>query len=486
MKWLVAEFQHETNTFSNILPGHDEFQSRELLLGPQIARHFRGTRSSLGGFIDFTAQHDIDVVWTIAAFTTPAGRIQAGFYDWAKAQIIAGLTEKVDGVLLSLHGAMCAEGVDDGDAQVLAEIRRRIGKDVPIAASLDFHANVGAGMIAQADILVGYKTYPHVDTYEAAIHAADLLLKTSRGKVRPRMWMDRPPILSPLGNTATARQPMLSIMQRAAQIERQPGVLAASVFGGFPYADVADAGMAVLVVTDGDKAPGAKYAKELSDMLWSRRQALLHEATPVDAAVRKAIDAPRGPVVLADISDNPGGGGAADGVEILRELLKQGATATAVGPVWDPPAVLSCRAAGINNDVTIDLGGHTDSHHGKSVKLAGKVVRLPDGSFVFRGPMNTGVASSLGPCAVVRSGGVDVLISTSRMQNIDPEMFRCAGIEPAKLKIVVVKSSIHYRAAYESIAARIIEVDAPGLVAPNLKRFDFRKVRRPIFPLDAI
>ena len=136
--------------------------------------------------------------------------------------------------------------------------------------------------------------------------------------------------------------------------------------------------------------------------------------------------------------------------------------------------------------MTTDLGARTDAHHGKSVALTGQVIHLGDGNFVFRGPMSTGVASSLGPCAVVRAGGVDVLITTGRVQNLDPEIFRCAGIEPAKCKIVVVKSSIHYRAAYEPLAAEIIEVDAPGLVAPNLNRFDFKKVRRPIFPLDAM
>lgn len=486
MNWLVAEFIHETNTFSNILPGRKEFAALELLLGDEIVTKFRGTRSCPGGFIDFIERNNINATWTIAAFTTPAGRIQQDFYEWALAKLLEGIPAKVDGVLLSLHGALCTRDIDDGDADILRTVRQAVGPNVPISAVLDFHGNVGPSMLAPANILVGYKTYPHIDLHEAATQAASLLYRTVRGEIHPQIHLNHPPLLAPLGHTATSVEPLRPVMERAAAIERMPGVLGASVFGGFPYADVPDAGMSAVVVTDGNKADGPACAKELSDMLWSRRHAFLHHASSPEQAVQQAIAAPKGPIVLADIADNTGGGGAGDGVEILRELLRQSATSAAFGPVWDPAAAEACRKAGRGATVTLALGAHTDNLHGKSIQLTGQVIYLGDGQFIHRGPMFTGVLGTIGPCAVVRSGGTDVLIASERLQNLDPEMFRCAGIEPTQRKIVVVKSSIHYRAAYTPIAAQIIEVDAPGLVCPNLKRFDYRKVRRPIFPLDTM
>jgi microcystin degradation protein MlrC len=486
VKWLVAEYIHETNTFSTIHPGREEFAAIYLLEGAEIPRRFVDTRTCLGAFIDFATERGIDLVWTVAAHTTPAGPIKAEFHEWVKSRILAGLSEKVDGVLLALHGAMVVEGIDGGDGDVLAAIRARVGPDVSIATTLDYHTNLSESMLRSADVLVGYKTYPHVDYHECGTKAAELLVRLVRREITPVRSAEHPRLLPPLGNTSTLREPMKSIMKRAVEIESQPGVLSVSVFGGFPYADIADAGMHVLVITDGAKADGAKLAKELSGRLWSVRREFLHKAAPIAEAVRRAIDAPKGPVVLADVADNPGGGGATDGVEILRELLKQRAPSAAVGPIRDAEAVKACEAAGVGGDVSFHLGGKTDALHGKPVRLAGSVAYLGDGTFTYRGPMITGVRVSMGRCAVVRAGGICVLISKVRLQNLDPEMFRQAGIDPAATKIVVVKSSIHFRAAYEPIAAEIIEVDAPGLVSPDLHKFDFRRIRRPIFPLDEI
>ncbi|MFB3893706.1 MAG: M81 family metallopeptidase [Phycisphaerae bacterium] len=484
MKWLVAEFVHETNTFSTIHPGRDEFAAVILHEGLAIPRFYGGTRTCVGGFMDFAARHGVELIWTVAAHTTPAGPIQAEFYQWVKSRILDGLGQKVDGVLLALHGAMVAEGVDDGEGDVLEAIRGRVGPAVPIATTLDFHTNMSRRMVDCADILVGYKTYPHVDLHECGTKAAELLLAAVRGGVHPARSLQCPPLLPPLGNTSTFKEPMRSVMARAAQIERRPGVLSASVFGSFPYADIADAGMSVLVITDGRQADGDAHAKELSDLLWSRRREFLHKAVPIGEAVRRAMQSPRGPVVLADVADNPGGGGATDGVEIMRELLKQNAQGAAVGPTWDPAAVRECERAGVGGRVAVDVGGKTDGRHGGPVRLEGTVTYLGGGEYTYKGPMATGMRMTMGRCAIIRCGGVDALISSRRVQNLDPEIFRSVGVEPARCRIVVVKSSIHFRAAYQPIAAEIIEVDAPGIVSPDLRQFDFRNLRRPVFPLD--
>ena len=485
MRWLVAQFQHETNTFSNILPGRKEFAEREFYRGTGIPRKMRGTRTCVGAFIDFLKAHRISPVWTVDAFATPAGPVKRDFYDWVTDRILAAVTDDIDAVLLALHGAMVVDGIDDGEGELLVALRDRLGPERPIATTLDYHTNLSRKMLDAADVLVGYKTYPHVDTYETGIKAAELLLRCVKGEITPVRHAEFPLILPPLGNTLTSGEPMRRVMDRARAMEGEPGVLGVSVFGGFPYADVPDAGMSVLVITDGERG-GEDLAAELSGVLWERRQEFRHQAVPIAEAVKRAREASSGPVVLADVADNPGGGGANDGVEVLRELLKQDAQDAAVGMIWDVQAVKACHAADVGARVELDLGAKTDDLHGKPIALSGTVVHLGDGHFTYEGPMSKGVKACMGRTAVVKAGGVEVVIASRRFQNLDLAFFRSVGIEPTARRILVVKSSIHFRAAYGPIAKAIIEVDAPGLVSPNLSRFAFRHVRRPIFPLDDI
>lgn len=493
MRWMIGEFSHETNTFCPLCPGRDEFAAIAMFEGDAIGRHYAGTNSCIGGFMDVAAKHGVELVWTTAAHDTPSGCVQTGFYNEIKSRLLKGLEQPVDGVLLSLHGAMVAQCVDDAEGDILQAVRHRVGPDIPIAATLDFHANVSPLMAELASILVGYKTYPHIDEYEVGVKAAELLYGAVRKEIHPRCVLDHPPLLMPLGNTSTMREPMRSVMDRAREIERsggREGVLCASVFGGFPYADILDAGMSsVLVVDDADpraraRACGEQYARELSTMLWDRRRQMLHQGVSVPNAVAQAMRFARRPVVLADISDNPGGGGLGDDVEILRELVAQRCSEAVVGPIWAPQAAQACHQAGVGAQVALNVGARGGESQVKPVALTGRVAYLGNGDFTYRGPMCTGTRSTMGSCAVVDAAGIKVLISAGRMQNLDPEIFRSAGIEPTNHHIVVVKSSIHFRAAYEPLAATIIEVDAPGLVSPEMHRFSFRKVRRPIYPLD--
>lgn len=484
MRWMIGEFSHETNTFCPLCPGQDEFSAIAMFEGEAIAHHYAGTNSCIGGFMDIAARHGVELLWTIAAHDTPSGLVQTDFYNHIKALLLKGLERPVDGVLLSLHGAMAAQCADDAEGDILQAVRQRVGPDVPIAATLDFHANVSPLMAQMASILVGYKTYPHIDEYEVGIKAADLLHRAVRKEIHPRCVLDHPPLLMPLGNTSTMREPMRSVMDRAREIERSNGALCASVFGGFPYADILDAGMSSLLVVDGPDPRGEEYARELSMMLWDRRRQMLHEGVSVRSAIAQAMQSQASPVVLADISDNPGGGGLGDDVEILRELLNQRCSDAVVGPIWDPQAAQVCHQGGLGTQVTLNVGSCGGESQVKSVTLTGRVTYLGNGDFTYRGPMCTGTRSTMGSCAVVDAAGIKVLISAGRLQNLDPEIFRCVGIEPTRHHIVAVKSSIHFRAAYEPLASKIIEVDAPGLVSPDMHRFTFRKVRRPIYPLD--
>jgi microcystin degradation protein MlrC len=256
------------------------------------------------------------------------------------------------------------------------------------------------------------------------------------------------------------------------------------VFAGFPLADIHDAGLSVYVVTNDDQALADALADELTAAAWAMRHDFLHTALPVREAVARAMALDGRPVVLADIADNTGGGAAGDTTEILRELLRVGVRPATVACLWDPEAAAACVAAGVGATVTLPVGGKVDPAHGAPVTVTGRVRTLSDGRFVYRGPMMRGVEGRLGSTAVLDINDLKIILISHRRQTLDPEMLRFVGIDPLAEKLVVVKSSIHYRAAFEPIARAILEVDAPGLSSSNLGRFPFTRVRRPIFPLD--
>jgi microcystin degradation protein MlrC len=483
---FVAMLSHETNTFSTLATDRRQFETRELRYGGEVLEVYRGTATCLGGMIDGAAARGLTLLPSLAAAASPAGRVSRAFYDDAKARICGDLRAagRLDGILLDLHGAMVAESADDGEGDLLRAVREVVGPDVPIGVTLDFHANVTAEMVRHATLLHGYKTYPHVDMAErgreAAVRVADVLAR----KIRPAVAFRQPPLLPPIASQLTARGPMRRLYDLADAMERDPRVISVSVFAGFPLADIHDAGLSIYVATNDDAPLAAKLAEELETVAWDHRREFVHRATPVREAVAEALALDVRPVVLADIADNTGGGAAGDGTEILRELLRVQAPSATVACLWDPEAAAACTRAGVGATLTLDVGGKVDDRHGVPVTMRARVAALSDGAFVHKGPMLRGLPGRLGPTAVLQTGGVKVILISHRWQTLDPEMIRLVGIDPRAERILVVKSSIHYRAAFEPLAARIIEVDAPGLSSSSLDRFSFTRVRRPIFPLD--
>src|SRR5437773_9995637 len=281
---------------------------------------------------------------------------------------------------------------------------------------------------------------------EATNRLLDVVLKRCRATVAWR----QPPLLPPIAGQLTARGPMRRLYDRAAEMERDPRVVTISIFAGFPLADIRAAGLSVYVATDGDPGLADRLADELATMAWAHRGEFLHTAPPPGEAVARALAADGRPVVLADIADNTGGGAAGD------------------------------------TTVTVDVGGKVDPSHGAPVRVTGRVRTLGDGRFVHQGPMPPGLEGRLGPTAVLDVNDLKIILISLRWQTLDPEMLRVVGVDPAAEKILVVKSSVHYRAAFEPLAHAIIEVDAPGLSSANLARFTFKHVRRPIFPLDDV
>jgi microcystin degradation protein MlrC len=486
VRLFLAMMSHETNTFSNVRTDRAQFEARDLRYGGEIVETFRGTGTCLGGMIEAAERLGATLVPSVAAAASPAGKVTRDIYAHVKERLLADLRAagRLDGVLLDLHGAMVPEGVDDGEGDLISAVRAAVGADVPIAVTLDFHGNLGVAMVRDADLLHGYKTYPHVDMAERGVEATERLAQVIRKRIKPTAAWRKPPILPPLGSQNTARGPMRRLYDLADEMEKDPKVISVSVFAGFPHADIPDAGLGIYVVTDNDQALADRLARQLAQVAWDHRHEFVHTGLPVPEAVARARAAEGRPIVLADMADNTGGGAAGDGTEILRELLRVGARSCVVACLWDPAAVQECVKAGVGNRLTLDVGGKVDDRHGAPLRVTGTVRTLSDGRFIHRGPMMRGLPGRLGTTAVLDVDDVKVILISNRWQTLDPEMIRFVGLDPLAEKILVVKSTIHYRAAFEPIAKEIIEVDAPGLSSSNLTRFAFQRVRRPIFPLD--
>jgi microcystin degradation protein MlrC len=486
VRTFVAMMSHETNTFSNIPTDRRQFEARDLRYGGEIVEHFQGTGTCLGGMIAAAGRGGLALVPSIAASASPAGRVTRHIFDHVKERMLADLDRggPWTGVLLDLHGAMVPEGLDDGEGDLIAAVRAQVGSRVPIAVTLDFHANLSETMVRGADLLHGYKTYPHVDMAERGAEATERLLDVIARRIRPTAAFRKPPLLPPLGSQGTARGPMRRLYDLAAEMERDARVVSVSVFAGFPHADIPDAGLGVYVVTDDAPDLAERLAEELARTAWAHRHEFVHQGHPVREAVAHALAADGRPIVLADMADNTGGGAAGDGTEVLGELIRVGARSAVVACLWDPRAVEACVKSGIGSRVTLAVGGKVDDRHGAPLTVTGTVRALSDGRFVHKGPVLHGLPGRLGSTAVLDVDGVKVILISLRWQTLDPEMLRVVGIEPTDEKLVVVKSTIHYRAAFEPIAREIVEVDAPGLSSSNLARFAFKRIRRPIFPLD--
>lgn len=488
MRFFIAMFSHETNTFSTIPTDQRQFEARDLRYGGEILEAYRGTGTCLGGMIDAAAARGVTLVPGLAAAASPAGRVTADFYRRTTQRLLEDLKSagSLDGVLLDLHGAMVPESTEDGEGDLLRAVREAVGPTVPLAVTLDLHANVTESMVRHATLLHGYKTYPHVDMDARGREATERLLDVARGGIRPTVAWRQPRLLPPIAGQLTARGPMRRLYDLAGEMEKDPKVVSISVFAGFPLADIKDAGLSIYVATDGDQHLADELADRLAATAWEHRREFLHTALPVGKAVARARAAEGRPVILADIADNTGGGAGGDTTEILRELLRVGARQTTVACIWDAEAVQACIKAGVGATVTVRVGGKVDPSHGAPIEVTGRVRTLSDGRFLHKGPMFRGLEGRLGPTAVLDVNDLKIILISLRWQTLDPEMLRVVGIDPTAEKILVLKSSVHYRAAFEPLAHTIIEVDAPGLSSSNLARFTFKHVRRPIYPLDEL
>ena len=487
---LIAGFKHETNTFSILPTDLAAYRARGYHTGDEIAKAYAGTNTEIAAFLDGCKKHGWEPVLTIVADATPSGKLTRETYETIATEIIdaAANAGRLDAILLNLHGAMVCEHTFDGEGTLLERLRAKLGSSILIAATLDLHANVTDAMARHADILVSYRTYPHIDMYDIAAETIEIVARTLDGKIKPKNYLAQGPLITGVdeGRT-TAPGPMREILAKAEELKKQPGVLAISINAGFPWADLPDVGPTAVVVGDGDDPRFAEMAEGLSAYIWeTRHRTTVQHLSVAEAVARaKAKGRPRAPVVMADFADNPGGGGYCDTTGLLRGMIEAKLENAAMSALYDPESAAACHKAGLGATLALKIGGKVDPTYGAPIEAQATVTHLSDGKFQIEGPMFRGLSVDMGPTATVKVGGVEVVLSSRRFQNYDRNFFRVGGIEPSERSVLAVKSMQHFRAAYAPLASEILVVDeGGGITSHDLKKLEFQHVRRPVWPLD--
>lgn len=502
---VLAMMKHETNTFSPVPTDLARFSkgAERPLAGAEILAAYRGTGSCTAGFIDEAEAAGAEIVPVIAANAPPSGPVHTAAYEYICDAILESVAGGCDAILLDLHGAMVTERHEDGEGELLARIRA-IAPDVPIGVTLDMHANLYPAMVDNADVIAGYQTYPHIDYRETGVRAARPIFAMLRGEVRPvAAWGNRP-MLPHVMRQGSGDFPNRELQARAQEMEAD-GAIAVSLFTGFPHADISNAGLGCVVVTDRDRAAAERTRDELLDFAWTNREAFVYRIEPLADSIARArgatgdgVDPPArhpaargdGPVVLLDHYDNAASGGTMDSMTVLRAILEAELEDVAVFAIHDPGAVRELIAAGIGTEATVMLGGKIDmpaiNMAGEPLEVTGRVKLIADGRFRNLGPASTGVEMNMGPTVVLDTGRVEIVVISRHHEPNDLNCFLSLGIDPRARRFLMLKSRIHYRAGFSDVARDIIECAGTGVCTSDYDMLDFRNVRRPIYPLDRI
>lgn len=455
---------HETNTYSPIRTDLAAFEAFELLSGVEIVTRHTDVRSVIGGFL---AADGLEAVPVFSAGAWPSGTVTADALRYLLDRIEHGLAAvmPVDGVLLNLHGATVAEGCPDVEAEVLRTIRRVLGQ-APVAAVLDLHANPSVEFARLCEIVVSYDTYPHVDMYERGEEAAQLLTEHLAGRALTTVAAKSAVLSCPLAQ-GTDAQPMNGLQQRARDRAAAVGLRRICVTAGFPYSDVDRAGASVLAIADVDRLAEARRVvnETVADIDAHAADFLVQRVDP-RTAVHQALGSAKRPVVIADIADNIGGGSPGDGTALLAELLGQGAD-NAVVVIADAQVARQAATAGVGADLDVLVGGKSDDLHGAPVRMSVRVERISDGRYTTAGSWMTGQSFEMGTTAVLRSDGVQVVVTERATPPFHREQLTCVGIDPAQVGVIVAKGAIAWRAAYPD-AAVVIEAATPGVCPTDL------------------
>ena len=487
MRIGIIALLHESNTFLRQPTTLDDFEQNLLLTGASIRAALADAHHEVGGFFGGLDADGVEAVPLMAARALPSGPIRKDAFAALLQTMLSEVDSagRLDGILVAPHGATVSEDYPDADGHWLSRLRSRVGPQVPIIGTLDAHANLSQLMVSASDALIAYRTNPHLDQRERGIEAARLMVRTVAGEVTPTMAAVTPPLAISIDRQCT-REPHLQPLYHAADAQLQgEGVLSNSVLLGFPYADVAEMGSSVIVVTAGDRPLAEQLAHDLAGTMWSMRNSLQGDFTAVDDALVQC-EALEGTVCLLDMGDNVGGGSAADGTELVSAIHGAG-----VGPafacLFDPEAVASCDQMGVGQRLQMFVGGKTDRRHGEPLEVDVTVRSLHEGRFRETQPRHGGMTDfDQGRTAVCETDrGLTLMLTSRRMVPFSLAQLTSCGLDPRRFRLLVAKGVNAPIAAYREVCEHFIRVNTIGSTCADMTRLPFQHRRRPMFPFES-
>jgi len=488
LRVAIGQISCESNTFSAFTCDLETVRKTGYLNEGDEVLELRDKNNEVAGMIATVEGSGARVVPLLASRWNSSAVASSECYGYLRDHLLARLSDAgaVDGVLLSCHGSMVAEGTDDPEADLARAVRQLVGPRVPIVMTLDLHGNVTRAMVDSLNGIVGYKEYPHDDPVTTGERAARLLLQAARGEANPVMaWVGLPMILTAFNASTKGSGPFAHLMNQAKALEHEPGIISASMQFVGSYIDIPDMGCSTVVISDGDRALALREARTLATAFWDRRREFLVETVTVAEAVRRgrAID---GPVILLDTADTTGGGAAGDSIDLVTGLLDAGVTEPSLAMVVDPDGARACVHAGVDSEVAVDLGHRVDPRWGKPIRVTGRVVRVSDGRFTYNGGIFGGTTGSMGQSAVLQTRSIQLLVQSLPTYDWKDEQYRSVGMRPDTAKFVGAKNMMNFRNAYGAFMKGQFVLDLPGPTAPDMRSLPFTRAHRPWFPLDEI
>ena len=481
MRSLLAMLKHETNSFSPITTPITRFQNWTYLEGESVANKLTGNNLGISGFIDVIREHSIEFITPIAAEAMPSGPTDHETF-WQLKEKIHSAIHDIDFLLLDLHGAMVTESTLDAEGELLKEIKHN-HPALPIALSLDFHANISDTMVEHADIICGYQTYPHIDMKETGKRAAKLMLDQLTGETQPTMSFGRLPILPHTLRQGTDDEPFSSIMKLCREKEQLPDILDISFFGGFPLSDTPFTAPSVIVISNNNPGLAEQIKNEVMAFAWAQRNEFFYQPQDINFVLAEATRKPS-PVLLLDHCDNCGSGGTQDVMTVVRAVQKAGLKDVIVASVYDPHAVQVMQVAGIDQMVTLELGGKTNlpslQKKGEPLTLTGSVKTLTDGRWKIHGNMYQGAEINMGATAVLATENMEIIITSRHIEPWDKGIFIACGINPEQHRFILLKSRIHHRNSFNTIVQSELRLDGEGVTTSDYSSLPFRHLPKDI------
>jgi len=489
IRLAVLGLHHETNTFSTVLADLAAYKSGGIHRGEEFVAHYQDSQATYGGYLEtLPGQEDVETVPLLDAIVNPCGPVTGEAYDELTGEMMRQLAEQgpFHGVLLGLHGACVADGHPSADADIAGRAREVVGPDVPIGSVLDMHANADPRLAVTLDVLLAYQTNPHVDPRRKAAECRAMLLDIIRGGQRPAIVIEQLPLVVAITAQDTAQSPMADLVAIAAQAETEPGVVDVSVLEGFPYADVAQMGMAVLV-SHRDEAAARELARRVGVAVWNRRADLQGSTVTVDQAVTElAASSGARPLLVLDVGDNIGAGGPGDSTVLLSALIDARVPGV-VGTLYDPGAVADLDRFAVGDRVTLTAGGHSAEQDGRPVQLQGTILGRHAGLFEADQVAHGGFRFFDGGdmVAIGTDDGPTVVLTSKLVPTVTPAQLHVVGLDPASFRAIIGKGVNAPRAGYADVCGELLVVDTPGVTRNSLDGFTYEHRRRPMYPFES-